>query len=101
MKILCSATRFESVDATSTIMRESVRPGTDDGDFVIVEKSAVFGRLKAPFTQARSEIMASIASQEALLSQIIEANSGQYSLYFVSYDTFSFITLLMCFFVFI
>ena len=80
MKILCSATRFESVDATSTIMRESVRPGTDDGDFVIVEKSAVFGRLKAPFTQARSEIMASIASQEALLSQIIEANSGEYLL---------------------
>jgi len=61
-------------------MRESVRPGTDDGDFVIVEKSAVFGRLKAPFTQARSEIMASIASQEALLSQIIEANSGEYLL---------------------
>jgi hypothetical protein len=85
-------------------MRESVRPGTDGGDFVIVEKASVrcsfvsavrswfllvcsslllfapsiqvFGRLKAPYASARDEIVTSIAAQGPLLERIITANTA-------------------------
>ena len=57
-------------------MRESVRPGTDGGDFIIVEKAAVFSRLKAPYASARDEIASSIAAQGPMLERIITANTA-------------------------